>query len=197
MMSRLNLLAALATVVVALLLPGQALAGESAKQFVQHRHDKLTNLLRKPASAKNDAQIVAAVDAMLDYSALAEESLGKHWGQLSEAQRTEFRSLLQQLVRRAYQRDLRKTLDYEVAVRGAENLQGGRLVKTVARHRSNSRSEPLSIDYALHQVDGAWLVFDIITDGSSLVRNYRNQFNRVIKKHGVEGLLARMRKKAK
>jgi phospholipid transport system substrate-binding protein len=182
-----------------LLLPLTAGAAGSAQQFVTQTHHKLTSLLRRPSTPENDARITAAVDQVLDYATLAEESLGEHYAGLSEAQREEFKSLLRKLVRRAYQRDLRKTLEYEVSIRGSENLGQGRghLVKTLARHRTNARSEPLSIDYVLHQVDGSWLVLDIITDGSSLVGNYRNQFRRVIKKHGVEGLLARMRKKAK
>jgi phospholipid transport system substrate-binding protein len=197
-MSRRSLLA-LFTAAVLLLLPLSAMGAVSAQQFVSQTHQKLTSLLRRPATAQNDAKITATVDRMLDYATLAEESLGKHYGGLSDAQREEFKSLLRQLVRRAYQRDLRKTLEYEVSIRGSENLGEGRghLVKTLARHRTDARSEPFSIDYVLHQVDGSWLVFDIITDGSSLVHNYRNQFHRVIKKHGVEGLLARMRKKAR
>jgi ABC-type transporter MlaC component len=44
-------------------------------------------------------------------------------------------------------------------------------------------------------VAGGWRVFDIVTEGSSLVHNYKHQFRRVIKKHGLAGLLKRMRAK--
>jgi phospholipid transport system substrate-binding protein len=36
-------------------------------------------------------------------------------------------------------------------------------------------------------------VFDVVTDGVSLVRNYRNQFNRIITDHGWAELIHRMR----
>jgi phospholipid transport system substrate-binding protein len=54
----------------------------------------------------------------------------------------------------------------------------------------------MSIDYVLHQSDSAWRVFDLVTDGVGLVQNYRSQFNKVIAKEGVAGLLERMRKKS-
>ena len=37
---------------------------------------------------------------------------------------------------------------------------------------------------------------DIVTEGSSLVTNYRSQFRKIIKKHGFPELLKRMKNKA-
>jgi phospholipid transport system substrate-binding protein len=44
-------------------------------------------------------------------------------------------------------------------------------------------------------VDGKWQIYDIVTEGSSLIRNYRNQFRRVIEKKGFDELLRRMKAK--
>jgi phospholipid transport system substrate-binding protein len=126
---------------------------------------------------------------------LAKESLGEHWAQLSESERNEFRTVLRQLVRNAYRKNLRKTLDYGVEYRGEEKASSGFLVRTIARHRTNPREEPVSIDYLVHKVDGRWRVHDIVTEGSSLVNNYKNQFRRVIKKNGFAELMRRMKKK--
>jgi phospholipid transport system substrate-binding protein len=52
------------------------------------------------------------------------------------------------------------------------------------------------VDYLMHQVDGKWRIVDIVTEGTSLVGNYRSQFRRVIKKHGFPELLKRMKNKA-
>ena len=40
-----------------------------------------------------------------------------------------------------------------------------------------------------------WRVYDIITDGVSLVKNYRRQFRRIIRDEGWDGLIDRMQKK--
>ncbi len=65
----------------------------------------------------------------------------------------------------------------------------------MARNTKKSHEEPIGIDYVVHQVDGKWLIRDIVTEGSSLVINYRNQFRRTIKKHGFSGLLQKMKAK--
>ena len=177
-----------------LLAPAVAHAGEP-EVFVKDKQGELGTLLKKPKAAAIDAKIESIFDQMLDYDSLAKESLGDKWAQLSEAERTEFRNVLKQLVRNAYRKNLRKTLDYGIEYRGEEKANTGYLVRTVARHRTNSREEPVSIDYLVHKVDGRWRVQDIVTEGSSLVGNYRSQFRRVIKKNGFPELMRRMKKK--
>jgi ABC-type transporter MlaC component len=43
--------------------------------------------------------------------------------------------------------------------------------------------------------DGTWKTSDVVTDDVSMLENYRNQFNKIIGKEGVPGLIARMKKK--
>lgn len=172
-----------------------ALADSSAESFVKARQAELTALLRKPDSPANQKEIAAVFDRMLDYDRLAQESLGSEWEKRTPEERKEFQSLLTQLVQRAYRKNLRKTLDFEVNFKGQDTAKNGYLVQTVARHKTDARQEPVTIDYALHQVQGQWRVYDIITEGSSLVANYRSQFRRIINKQGFSAVLERMRKK--
>ena len=67
------------------------------------------------------------------------------------------------------------------------------MVRTTARSKKERRKPPIEIAYALHQVEGKWRVFDVVTDGVSMVRNYRGQFARILRKDGWDGLLQRMR----
>jgi phospholipid transport system substrate-binding protein len=194
-MSRRILIALLAALSLVLLLPAPALAGGSAEGFVKSRHGKLVKLLKQRRSTDNDTKVQKVIDGMLDYDAIARRSLGSNWDKLSDAQRRQFQSVLTDLVRRAYQRDLRKTLGYSVKVEGAEADHGTTKVNTVATSRSNPREEPIEIDYVLRPQGKGWTVVDIITDGSSLVRNYNSQFGQIIDKHGFDDLMRRMRRR--
>jgi phospholipid transport system substrate-binding protein len=194
-MSRRILLALFAAICLVLVLPEPAQARTSAKAFVKDRHGHLVKLLQQPKSATNDAAVQKIVDGMLDYGTIARRSLGDHWDKLTDAQRQEFQSVLSELVRRAYQRDLRRTLGYSVKIEGTEAVADGTLVKTVATNRRKPREEPIDIDYVLRVEGGSWVVVDIITDGSSLVGNYRSQFGGIIRDKGFGDLMARMRKK--
>lgn len=194
-MNRRTLFAFAAAVIAFSTLPGLALASPSPEGFIKDRQTELAKLLKGPKGAASDKKVEAVFDGMLDYDMLAKESLGNHWADRSEAERKEFRELLQSLVRNAYRKNLQKTLDYDITYRGEGEAKKGVVVRTVARSRTNKREEPVSIDYVLHRVDGQWRVYDIVTEGSSLVRNYRSQFNRVIKKNGFGELVRRMKRK--
>ena len=135
-----------------------------------------------------------AFDAVLDYKNLAIATL-ESWDQRTPAEREEFTAVLKDLVRNAYRRNLKKTLGYDVDYKGESDSDAGKIVKTVAHNTKNAREEPVSVDYVVHQVDGKWLIYDIVTEGSSLIRNYKNQFRRVIQKHGFDELLKRMKAK--
>jgi phospholipid transport system substrate-binding protein len=169
-----------------------AWAEPTAKGFVMTKQGELTSLV-KDGSAGANKKVQALFDQILDYDTLARESLDKHWADRTDAERDEFTQVLKDLVRRAYRRNLDKTAGYDVAYEGETKLEKGQLVRTVARSKKNAREEPLSIDYLVKQVDGKWLIADIVTEGSSLVTNYRRQFGRIIKTKGFPELLRRMK----
>jgi phospholipid transport system substrate-binding protein len=51
------------------------------------------------------------------------------------------------------------------------------------------------MDYRLHIKDGTWHAFDIIVDGVSLVKNYRSQFEKIIRSLSYQELVRRLRER--
>jgi len=184
----------LATLALALSLSLPAFGAE-AETFVKGKHTELTELVTKAKSAEDEKKLDAAFDAVFDYDDLARATLKDSWDQRSPSERTEFTKVLKDLVRNAYRRNIKKTLGYEVDYKGEQDAETGKVVRTVARNKKNLREEPVTIDYVVHQVEGKWLISDIVTEGSSLARNYRNQFRKVIQKKGFDELLKRMKAK--
>lgn len=168
----------------------------SAQSYLEAKQKELTVLIKKPSAPAVDRQLTATFDALLDYDALAKESLGALWDERSAEERKEFQALLTTLVQSAYKKNIRNTLDYDINFTGNQPAKKGQLVQTVAKHKTDARKEPIHIDYLVHQVGGQWRVYDIITESSSLVGNYNSQFRSIVKKHGFSELLSRMRKKA-
>jgi phospholipid transport system substrate-binding protein len=185
----------LGSLLVALVLSPLAHAGDTALDFVKTRQSELSTLVKKGSAPENKKKIETVFDSILDYDALAHGSLRDHWGDRSEAERKEFQDVLKQLVQRAYRKNLDRTLDYDVTFGETAQEAQTYLVKTVAQNRKNAREEPISIDYSLHKVGADWKIRDIVTEGSSLVANYQQQFNRIIKKDGFAELMRRMRKR--
>jgi phospholipid transport system substrate-binding protein len=148
--------------------------------------------LHQGQGTQRDKQVAAVLDGMIGYDELARRSLATHWSDLSESQRKEFTDLLRRLVQRSYEKNLKNILAYKVDYLGEEPSSEGVIVHTRASSDQKPQEEPVTIDYRLLPGD-AWKVVDIITEGSSLLNNYKNQFHRVIQKDGYEALVKRMK----
>jgi phospholipid transport system substrate-binding protein len=164
----------------------------SAEEFVKAKQAELTKLVKQG----KDAEVDKVFDQVLDYRVLAEAALGEHWAGRTDAEREEFTALLSKLVRASYRKNLKKTLGYDVSYKGTEKGKEGEVVRTVATSTKDARQEPLSIDYVVRSQGGGQRIVDVVTEGSSMVGNYRSSFNRIMKKGGFPDVLKRMRKKA-
>ena len=164
----------------------------SAEDFVRIKQTELMKLVRE---GKPDSEVDKVFDQVLDYRVLAEASLGENWADRTDAEKEEFTSLLSKLVRSSYRRNLKKTLGYDVAYKGTEKGKDGEVVRTVATSTKDAREEPMSIDYVVRSQTAGQRIVDVVTEGSSMVANYRSSFARIMKKGGFAEVLKRMRKK--
>ncbi len=171
-----------------------------AQAFLKERHDLVRSILKAPAKNPLDlqarnARLTAVLHDLLDYEELSKRALQDQWGTISPAQRSEFVGLLSRLVERNYQKSLESTLDFKIRYAGEVPGQNGVVVQTLARSKTNGRAPEVAVDYTLVERSGSWKVFDVTTDGVSLVDNYRSQFNRIIHKDGFDALLGRLKKR--
>ncbi|MCA9534157.1 MAG: ABC transporter substrate-binding protein [Myxococcales bacterium] len=164
-----------------------------AQAFLTSRHDALRALFAQRPSATRNERLSTMVGELLDLEELSRLALRDHWDSRTPAQREEFVTLLRRLVQEQYERNLERTMNYEVTYDGADVRGQVVTVRTLARSATNRRAPAVSIDYQMKKVGNVWRVFDISTDGVSLVRNYRAQFNRIITRDGWDALITRMR----
>ena len=55
--------------------------------------------------------------------------------------------------------------------------------------------EEVLVEYEMRKIKAHWMVYDVVTDDVSIVRNYRSQFHRIIKKKSYKALVDKMRRK--
>jgi phospholipid transport system substrate-binding protein len=168
---------------------GAGAQAQTPQTFVQQEHRHIEQLLRSPESAARDAQIQRALGEFVDYDELTRRAFGEPcpsaeptcadlWAGYADSQRTEVRDLLEQLVRKTYQRNLTKTLDYDVTYRGSQGAGGDTRVMTEAKNRNKPRDPPVRVDYVVKDTPAGPKVVDIVTEGSSLTKNYYDQFRK-------------------
>ena len=174
---------------------------QNAETFLRDRHQAVERILSRAARtdagrSRRQTELDSALEGLLDYDALAEAALVDHWSGLQPAQRTEFVGLLRQLVQRSYRNNLESTRDFVIRYTGTDTRGQSHIVHTTARSRTNGRAPEVGIDYELRQNGASWKVTDVVTDGVSLVRNYRSQFHRIVQRDGWDALIRRMRERS-
>lgn len=189
-----------------LLLPAAAPARAAAlastpKATLQHLNGEVDKLLRKPVAAGSPAEDAVKKDIkklaaeLLDYGELAKRALADNWETLKPKERTEFVATLKELIERNYVKQLRTNLNYQV-IYGDEKLDGEEAqVQSTVKIRTQGKATDAVIEYRMLKTGGRWMVYDVVTDELSLVRNYRSQFQKIIGQQGYAGLLAKMKKK--
>jgi phospholipid transport system substrate-binding protein len=181
-------LSSLASLVALVGLQGTAHAAD-AQGFIQHEHEKIERLLHQPASGTRDAEINQALETFVDYDELTRRAFGEPchpsipscedlWSQYSDAQKGELHDLLKQLVQKSYRKNLLKTLDYDIDYRGQHDSGSDTRVSTEAKNRQKPRDPSVRVDYIVEQTNGGFRVVDIVTEGSSLSKNYYEQFRK-------------------
>jgi phospholipid transport system substrate-binding protein len=171
---------------------GVALAG-GATDAVKTKQSTLFDLLRQ-ATPDSQKKIDAVFDEMLDYPTLIQSSMGDEWAKRTDAEKAEFTDIFKKLVRNAYQKNLKKILNFDVDYVGEDAADGAVVVKTKSKPK-DPRDEPVEINFKMAQAGGKYRVTDIVTEGQSLTSSYRSQFQSKIKKDGFPSLLQKMKDK--
>jgi phospholipid transport system substrate-binding protein len=130
----------------------------------------------------------------LDSLEFGRRCLGTHWQKLSDAQRHEFIELFKELIEKTYGGMLDRYPEGVHFSYEAERIDGSFAeVDTQVAHPSQGKR--FSVVYRLNLKDGKWLIYDVVAENVSMVRNYRNQFSRIIDKSSFEELAQALRRK--
>jgi phospholipid transport system substrate-binding protein len=176
------------------MLCGAALAGavcaadDSPETAVRETVDRVIAALRDPALA-DDAkrrQVKLIVDERFDYSSMASRVLATNWRLATEAQRARFTELFQALLAETYWGKISAYRNERVRYLGGAAPTGEyATVRTVIV----TPGADVPIDYKLLRKDRRWLAYDVVIEQASLVRNYRGEYQEIVKNGGIDGLL--------
>jgi phospholipid transport system substrate-binding protein len=193
---------ALAIAILGMSAAANAAEGESPKEILKGYIETIQGMVgqnRASARLSSDerAKVKEIVNSLLDYRELSRRSLDVHWDPRNDAERKNFVSILRRLIEKNYMSKLRSNASFTVKYL-AEEVDGNRAaVKTMARGGKH-RAE---IEYRfIKRAKSGWIVYDLFVDDVSLVENYREQFDKIIREKSTEAegfahLTAKMKKK--
>jgi len=180
-----------------LLISNTICAGEPINLIRQTIND-VVDILKNEELKKNEntlerrAELRRVIGERFDFEEMAKRALAYHWKQRTLEERQEFIPLFSDLLERSYVKKIESYADEQVLYTD-EKIEGEYAV--VKTKIITKRNVEIPIEYRLLGKNNQWGVYDIVIEGVSLVNNYRNQFNKIIRKDSYEELVKRMRDK--
>ena len=146
-----------------------------------------------------------------DLRELCHLALDKHWGDRTPQEQDGFVDLMTRLLEKKAifskeqgQKKRKSKTVYQVTYEGHKFLnpdQSNSMAMSMVHIPSESMK--IELNYKLKKANGqnlaggAWMIFDVIVDGASLLDNYKYQFDKIIAKEGYPNLIHRMESKLK
>jgi phospholipid transport system substrate-binding protein len=166
---------------------------ESVKNTITHVLSIIGNeALKQPGqSQERRQQIEQVIRHRVNFGQMAERSLGAPWTRLSDKERQEFVNLFVELIRDSVANKIDQYYGEQIFYLN-EQREG-----SFAQVRTNLIGPKVdtAFDVRLENHSGQWLVYDLVIDGTSIVRNYRTQFSQIIRDNTYAGLVEKMKQR--
>jgi phospholipid transport system substrate-binding protein len=180
-------------VLAIILVAGRTFAGPPTDQL-KSSVEQVIKVLEDPALKADPARRRVAIREVasktFDFGEAARRSLGRHWQNLSEADRQEFTGLFTDLLERGYIARIEEYSGEKIAYTG-DTADGD--AATVKTRFTTNKGTDIPVDYRMLKKGDRWLVYDVSVEGLSLIGNYRGQFNKIIETSSFQDLLKRMK----
>lgn len=182
-------------VVASLSLSSAALAASSAaaKNFIDTVATQVLSLVKDEGVSKSEkqAKIESIFSDKVDINFVAKFVLGKHWRTATPAQQTDYVAAYKPFILKNYAGKLTKYSGQTYALKNAR-ADGEATVVTMEINDTNGQK--VNVDYRLKADGSAFKIVDIAVEGVSLLTTQRSEFNGIVEKKGVDGLIEALKK---
>jgi phospholipid transport system substrate-binding protein len=194
--------AMLASIWVALVMAaGVAVADDSPNAVIDSAVALLAERLdaRQEELAENRPELYAIIDEILlprfDRRFAAQLVLARHWKTASEEQQSRFIDAFYQALLRKYADGILEFDPDMITVlpfRGDTSKKRAKVRSTVDLDDGSK----VAVDYELVRRNSGWLVFNVIIEGVSYVRNFRAELDSEINASSLDAVIARLESEA-
>lgn len=187
----------IASIVVLLglfLLPLFIRAEESPLDLIRARNQKIKQMLDAAGDsvdAPTREKLKDIINGLIDFRELSRRALGKYWDERSEKERQEFVDVFRKLIRNSSVKKLEIYRADRIQYSDPA-MEGDEATVTTVAFKGKKSAE---IVYNLHLVNGEWKVYDIVIDGLSTARSYRDSFYKQIAKSSYREMYEKLVKR--
>ena len=171
-----------------------ALAQEAPDALVKRVAEDVLSTIRsdKDLQAGNQAKVKQLIETKLaphfDFARMTALAVGRNWRSTNPEQQQQLTDQFRTLLVRTYSGALTgyrdNTMDYKPLRMNAGDSEV--IVRTEVRRPGQA---PVQIDYNMTKTPEGWKAYDVVVAGVSLVTNYRDEFNDIVRNSGIDGLI--------
>ena len=171
-----------------------ALAQEAPDALVKRVAEDVLSTIRsdKDLQAGNQAKVKQLIETKLaphfDFARMTALAAGRNWRSANPEQQQQLTDQFRTLLVRTYSGALTgyrdNTMDYKPLRMNAGDTEV--IVRTEVRRPGQA---PVQIDYNMTKTPEGWKAYDVVVAGVSLVTNYRDEFNDIVRNSGIDGLI--------
>lgn len=175
---------------------GQGLATvETAAQFVEGFGNRAIAALGAPnlTDESREALVRDLLRQGLDLRFIGRFVLGKHWARATPAQRRDYLALFEGYVVSIYTTWLARNIGERLTVVGARQANDKDVVVRTRIERWNK--PPIFAEWRVRVIANRDRIIDIASNGISLAGNQRLEFDAVVKRNGIDGLIDFLRRR--
>ncbi len=173
---------------------------DGALNFVKTAVNSVLTILQDPkykgksASKEQRRRLRVLAEKLIDFKEVSKRALGRNRRKFTPQQMKEFYDLFPRLLERTYLDKIQSynnekiVYTYDKAIMLSKNKAVVKTVVTVGPQKT-------PIDYRLIFRDNRWVGYDVLVEGVSLIKNYRDQFNIFLQNNSPADLLKLLRNK--
>lgn len=166
---------------------------DGARDQLKNTVDGILGVLADTTLEKTEKRrkITESITARFDFRTMSQQILATNWKKTNEAQQKRFIELFSELLQESYVGRIEAYTNEKIEFKG-EKLEDGRVtIDTVIQ----TSTADIPVQYKMLQKEDKWQIYDVVIEGISFVRSYRTNYQDVVKKDGIDGLLSQMEAK--
>ena len=172
-------------------------ASAGSGDTVQHLYDVLLSTMKNGRTLGQSGrfmQLEPVIRRSFDIASMARLAVGPLWANLTEALRRQATESFGRYISAIYADRFDNYDGQKLIVTGEQPAPSGVMVRSQI---IKADGEPVEVDYMVRLSGGGWLISDIYLDGAiSEVATRRSEFAAILKKGGIDGLIAALNRKA-
>ncbi|MBI3517707.1 MAG: ABC transporter substrate-binding protein [Proteobacteria bacterium] len=182
--------------------PGPAAAEDFSKEagaFVQSLGDQAIAIITDASLNAGDREqrFHQMFVTSFDVPAIGRFVLGRYWRTASDAQKTEFLKLFEDMIVKTYNNRFKDYKGEQFVITGARADADSAVVSTNVVSAQVRSGQPVKVEWRVLKPQGKLKIVDVVIEGVSMSVTQQQEFGSVIQRNGgqIDGLLATMRER--